>query len=136
MDIHHVGISVADLDRAMIFYKDIMGFNVKMNKTFESMIPGRGKVTCVFLGDDNGNQMEIIYEHARAGRQYGPGERHPHVCIKVDDLEKKIDDIKRKGAKVIVQPTKPLFRDDVVLNAFIEDPEGFRIELYEMKKMG
>jgi catechol 2,3-dioxygenase-like lactoylglutathione lyase family enzyme len=134
MEIHHVGINVADLEKALSFYKDVIGLEVIANKTFDSAIPGRGKVTCVFLERKSGGQMELIYEHARGGKKYGPGERSPHVCFMVDDLEARMEAMVRKGAKVIIPPSKTESNPNVNRLAFIEDPEGFRIEFWEMKK--
>ena len=134
MEIHHVGISVADLDKALAFYKDVIGLEVVASKTFDSAIPGRGKVTCVFLERKGGGQMELICEHAREGKKYGPGERAPHVCFIVNDLEAKMEAMTRKGAKVIIPPSKTESNPKVNRIAFIEDPEGFRIEFWEMKK--
>ena len=134
MEIHHTGINVADLDRALSFYRDLLGLEVISKETRKSVIPGRGEITAVFLGDKDGGQVELICEHARGGRKYESGEKAPHVCFIVNDLDSRMEAMRSKGAEVLLQPTTPAYGTDISRIAFIEDPEGFRIEFWEMKK--
>lgn len=133
MRLHHMGLNVADLEAALRFYRDVLGLQVVSQATRQSVIPGRGEITAVVLEDEGGNQLELIYEHARGGQEYELGGRAVHPCFIVDDLDRVVKQCKENGVSFLLQPTQPKYESEIGRIAFIEDPEGFRIELWQMK---
>ena len=120
----HVMIRVNDLDETITFYQKIFGMQLQKkteNKEY--------KYTLAFLGftDDENSEtvIELTYNWDQSG--YDHGNAFGHLCFKVDDVYKACDRIKEMGGKVTREPG-PVKGGSTVI-AFIEDPNGYKIEL-------
>jgi lactoylglutathione lyase len=124
--IAHVALKVKDLERSLDFYVDKLGFREMLRLDKPDGSPG---VWLVYLRITDGQFLEIFPD--------GEGERAPgwddtainHICLGVHDLDAAISDLDRVGIPLLL-PKKMAV--DGNWQAWIEDPDGNRIELMQM----
>ena len=103
---HHVGIAVADLDKAVTFYAEVLGFDL-MSGPFDDPIQ---KVRVCFLGNavqDTG-VIEIIFPldiNSPVNGYLSQGLGTYHVCYEVAELQETLVELRSKGCVVISSPT-------------------------------
>lgn len=126
MRIMHTMFRVTDLERSVDFYTNILGMReIKRMKNEEY------KYTLVFVGYDEfdeGPLLELTYNWGVD--QYDHGTAYGHICLEVDDIYAFCDQVKARGGKVTREPG-PILGGSVEL-AFIQDPDGYSIELVNM----
>ena len=128
MRILHTMIRVGDLDKSLDFYTNIFGMQLLRKKEFPD---GRFTLAFVGYGDEDSNTV-IELTHNWDTKSYDIGTGFGHLAIAVPDAYKACDDITAKGGKV-VRPAGPMkFGGGVI--AFVEDPDGYKIELIERKQ--
>lgn len=120
----HTCVRVLEIDRSVRFY-EALGFEVRGQLNFESAYN-------VYMGlPGHGDQLELTVNVGRE-EPYDLGDGYNHVAVTVEDLQGLLD---RLDADLGVQPEKPAFhpgdREDLPLIAFVQDPDGYRIELIE-----
>jgi lactoylglutathione lyase len=118
MRIHHTGICVKDVQVSLDFYTRVLGL-----KQEETVVLGGNPF--YFVGD--GQTMIEIESCSRPGQNEfdnGIG----HIALAVDDLEALCSRLQDEGVKFILPPSQ--FRPDRKI-AFIEDPDGIRIQLIQ-----
>lgn len=123
MRILHVMIRVADLERSITFYTDVLGMRLLRKNDYPD-----GKFTLAFLGygDETENAiLELTYNWDT--NEYEMGNAFGHIAIGVDDVYETCRKIKAKGGNV-VREAGPMKHGSTVL-AFVEDPDGYKIEL-------
>jgi lactoylglutathione lyase len=118
----HVGLRVADPDRAVAFYAAV-GYEV-VGRVPETPV---GQLTMLKLPDDDVVSVELVFDPADAGRERGTG--LSHLVIQVESMEATITDLKAKGIEV-ADPGSPDGSADF-LTSWITDPDGNRIELVQ-----
>ena len=127
MRILHTMIRVGDLDKSLDFYTNIFGMQLLRKKDFPD---GRFTLAFVGYGDEEHNTV-IELTHNWDTKSYDLGIAFGHIAIAVPDAYKACDNITAKGGKV-VRPAGPMkFGGGVI--AFVEDPDGYKIELIERK---
>lgn len=125
--IRHTMMLVSDLDRSIEFYTGLLGMDV------QRLRPNPGKSERVgYLGygtEDEFPSLELI-ETGGPGRVKEMPRWHGHVALYVSDLYKLSEKLKAAGVKFTLgpEPNRPGSNDHV---AFIEDPDGYTIELTE-----
>lgn len=125
MRLLHTMLRVGNLDRSIEFYTDVLG----MTHLRQSDYPG-GRFTLAFLGYGPESDHTVLeLTHNWDVDSYDIGEAYGHIAIGVDDIYATCDAIREKGGKVIREPG-PMKHGKTVL-AFIEDPDGYKIELIE-----
>jgi lactoylglutathione lyase len=127
MRILHTMIRVVDLDKSLDFYTNIFGMKLLRKKDFPD-----GRFTLAFIGYGEEESHTVIeLTHNWDTKSYELGNAFGHIAIAVPDAYKACDDITAKGGKV-VRPAGPMkFGGGVI--AFVEDPDGYKIELIERK---
>ncbi len=128
MRILHTMLRVSDLDKSISFYTELLGMRLLRRKEF----PG-GQFTLVFLGygeEAEHTVLELTYNWDTSAYELGTG--YGHIAIGVDDVYQTCDLIKSQGGQV-VREAGPMKNGTTVL-AFIEDPDGYKIELLEDKR--
>jgi lactoylglutathione lyase len=127
MRILHTMLRVVDLDRAIAFYTEVLGMHLLRRKDYPE-----GEFTLAFVGYQNegaGAVIELTYnwgvEHYELGDAFG------HIAIEVEDAVAACESIRQRGGKV-VREAGPMKHGNTVI-AFVEDPDGYRIELIERK---
>lgn len=124
----HTMIRVRDLDQSLDFYTNLLG----MKKLREMDYP-EGKFSLVFVGygDEKDHAViELTYNWDR-DTPYQLGDGFGHIAIGVEDIYKTCKTLKDNGAKITREPG-PMKHGTTVI-AFVEDPDGYKIELIEKK---
>ena len=125
MRILHTMLRVGDLDRALNFYIEVLGMRVLRRKDY----PG-GRFTNVFVGyGDEASAAVLELTHNWDTRIYDLGSGYGHVAIEVDDVYKACEEVRKRGGKV-TREAGPMKHGTTVI-AFVEDPDGYKIELIE-----
>ncbi|WP_297470728.1 lactoylglutathione lyase [Acidithiobacillus sp.] len=127
MRILHTMLRVGDLDRAIAFYTEVLGMHLLRRKDYPD-----GKFTLAFVGyqdESAGAVIELTYNWGV--EQYDLGDGFGHIAIEVEDAAAACDGIRQRGGKV-VREAGPMKHGNTVI-AFVEDPDGYRIELIERK---
>ena len=128
MRILHTMIRVGDLDRSIDFYTSVLGMRVLRKTDYES-----GRFTNVFVGYDDETKAAVLeLTHNWDTKSYELGNGYGHVAIEVDDAYKACDDIRNRGGKV-TREAGPMKHGTTVI-AFVEDPDGYKIELIQRKR--
>ncbi|MBI3054384.1 MAG: lactoylglutathione lyase [Betaproteobacteria bacterium] len=120
MRILHTMLRVGDLDRALDFYVNVLGMRVLRRKDY----PG-GRFTNVFVGYGDEASAAVLE------RTYDPGSGYGHVAIEVADAYQACEDVKKRGGKV-TREAGPMKHGTTVI-AFVEDPDGYKIEFVQKK---
>jgi len=125
MRILHTMLRVNDLKESINFYQNIFGMKVLRQKEYPE-----GKFSLAFMGyGDEISNTVIELTHNWDTNKYDHGNAFGHIAIEVDDAYKACEEIKNKGGNV-VREAGPMMRSKLIL-AFIEDPNGYKIELIQ-----
>ena len=127
MRVLHTMLRVGNLDKSLDFYQNVLGMKLLRKHEFPEH-----EFTLAFVGygDESDNTViELTYNWGT--ESYDLGNAYGHIAIGVDDVYATCDRIKEKGGKV-VREAGPMQGGDTVL-AFVEDPDGYKIELLEDK---
>ena len=94
-----------------------------------------GKFTLAFVGfGDEAQNTVIELTYNWETHQYDLGNAFGHLALGVEDIYKTCDDLRRKGAKIVREPG-PMKHGGTEI-AFIEDPNGYKIELIDLSRSG
>jgi len=130
MRILHTMLRVGNLERSKKFYTEVLGMQLLREKEFPS-----GRFTLAFVGYGGEDSTAVIeLTHNWETEKYDLGTGYGHVAIGVDDVYAACDRIRERGGKIIRQPG-PMAGGTSVL-AFVEDPDGYKIELLEDRVRG
>ncbi len=126
MRLLHTMLRVGDLERSIAFYTDILGMRLLRRKEY----PG-GRFTLAFVGyGDESDHTVLELTHNWDTSSYDIGSGYGHIALGVDDIVGVCDQIRAKGGKVVREPG-PMKNGTTVI-AFVEDPDGYKVELIEM----
>jgi len=120
-------IRVGDLDRSIDFYTSVLGMQVLRKQDYPS-----GKFTLAFVGygpESEEAVIELTYNWDTDS--YNLGDGFGHIALAVDNAAEACDAIRQRGGKV-VREAGPMKHGTSVI-AFVEDPDGYKIELIERK---
>jgi lactoylglutathione lyase len=130
MRILHTMLRVGNLEESLKFYCDILGMKLLRQKDY----PG-GEFTLAFVGyGDESDHAVIELTHNWGVDKYDLGNAYGHVALGVDDIYGTCEKIKARGGKVTREPG-PMKHGSTVI-AFIEDPDGYKIELIQLGTQG
>ena len=125
MRILHTMIRVNDLRASLAFYTDVLGMKVLRQKDYES-----GRFTLAFVGyGDEDSTAVLELTHNWDTSSYTLGDAFGHVAIGTDDIHATVERIRAAGGKVVREPG--LMKHGITVIAFVEDPNGYRIELIQ-----
>ncbi len=125
MRILHTMLRVGDLDLSLAFYTGVLGMRLLRRKDYPE-----GRFTLAFVGyDDEDRAACLELTHNWDTGHYDLGDGFGHIAIATDDIHACCQDIESRGGRV-VRPPGPMRHGRTVI-AFVEDPDGYRIELIE-----
>jgi lactoylglutathione lyase len=123
MKILHTMIRVGNLDRALAFYTEVLGMRLLRRDDYPE-----GRFTLAFVGhDDGGAVIELTHNWDTASYELGNG--FGHIALAVEDAYATCALIKSRGGKV-TREAGPMKHGTTVI-AFVEDPDGYKIELVQ-----
>lgn len=128
MRILHTMLRVKSLEKSIQFYTNVMGMEVLRQRDNET-----GRYTLVFLGYGSESDTAVIeLTYNWDTDDYELGTAFGHIAIGVEDVYQACDKIKASGGKVTREagPNK----GGASILAFVEDPDGYKIELLELKR--
>lgn len=125
MRILHTMLRVGDLTKSLAFYQDVLGMRLLRQEDFPA-----GKFTLAFVGygeEADTAVLELTYnwetDHYDLGNGFG------HIALEVEDAYQACDAVRAKGGNV-VREAGPMKHGTTVI-AFVEDPDGYKIELIQ-----
>jgi lactoylglutathione lyase len=127
MKILHTMLRVGNLERSVRFYTEALG--MKLLRTTERP---EQKYSLAFVGYDTEERsavLELTYNYGV--ERYDLGSAFGHVAIGVPDVAAACDAVRRHGGKVTREPGPVKGGTSVI--AFVEDPDGYKIEFIERR---
>lgn len=128
MRILHTMLRVGDMPRSVKFYTEVLG--MKVLRTTDR--PDQ-KYSLAFVGYDDearASVLELTYNYGTD--KYDLGSAYGHVAIEVENAAKTCEAVAAKGGKV-TRPAGPVKGGTTVI-AFVEDPDGYKIEFIERRR--
>lgn len=122
----HTMLRVRSLDQSVDFYTNNLGMRELRKKDYED-----GKFTLAFLGygcEDQNTVLELTYNWDES--IYDIGTAYGHIALAVEDIYRTCAFLKQNGVKIVREPS-PMKFDALEIIAFIEDPDGYKIELIQ-----
>ena len=127
MRILHTMLRVGDLERSLRFYTEVLGMRLLRRNDYPE-----GRFTLAFVGYGEESDSAVLeLTHNWGVGKYELGNAYGHVAIAVDNAFKACEEVKRRGGKV-TREAGPMKHGTTVI-AFVEDPDGYKIELIERK---
>ncbi|GLS21889.1 lactoylglutathione lyase [Labrys miyagiensis] len=126
----HTMIRVFDLDTSIKFYTELLGMKLLRKEEF----PG-GRFTLAFVGygpEENSTVVELTYNWDQA-TPYEIGTGFGHLALGVNDIYAVCGALEEQGAR-IPRPPGPMKHGTTHI-AFVEDPDGYKIELIGLDTM-
>lgn len=124
----HTMLRVGNLEQSLKFYIEVLGMKLLRQRDYEE---GRFTLAFVGYGDEKDNTvLELTHNWDTAS--YDLGNAYGHIAIGVDDAYKACEEIKARGGKV-VREAGPM-KGGVTVIAFVEDPDGYKVELIQQDK--
>jgi lactoylglutathione lyase len=130
MRLLHTMLRVNDLDESLRFYCDVLGMRLLRRKDY----PG-GRFTLAFVGYGAEDEQAVVeMTHNWDTHQYDLGNAFGHIALGVEGIYDAVERMRAQGAKVTREPG-PMKHGGTEI-AFIEDPNGYKIELIELRGRG
>ena len=121
----HTMLRVGDLERSLAFYTGPLGMKLLRRRDF----PG-GRFTLAFVGyGDESDHTVLELTHNWDTKSYDLGTGYGHVALGVPDVYATCARLREQGVKVTREPG-PMKHGTTVI-AFIEDPDGYKVELIQ-----
>ncbi|MEH1925321.1 lactoylglutathione lyase [Nostoc sp.] len=130
MRLLHTMLRVVNLEESLKFYCEVLGMKLLRRKDY----PG-GEFTLAFVGyGDESNEAVIELTYNWGVEKYELGNAYGHIALGVDDIYSTCDEIRSQGGKVVREPGAMKHGSTVI--AFVEDPDGYKIELIQLGTQG
>lgn len=125
MRLLHIMLRVKNLDESIVFYTKHLGMKLLRKNDYPE-----GKFTLAFLGyKSEGEETVLELTYNWDVHQYNLGSAYGHIAIGVNNIYTTCDKMQRDGVNVIRAPG-PMKHGRTAL-AFVEDPNGYKIELLD-----
>ncbi|AVD45914.1 lactoylglutathione lyase [Salmonella enterica] len=130
MRLLHTMLRVGDLQRSIAFYTDVLG--MKLLRTSENP---EYKYSLAFVGYGPETEEAVIELTYNWGvESYDMGNAYGHIALSVDNAAEACERIRQNGGNV-TREAGPVKGGSTII-AFVEDPDGYKIELIEAKDAG
>ena len=125
----HTMLRVGDLDRSIAFYTEVLGLRLISRRDYPE-----GRFTLAFLGTEDrvdgvqrAAEIELTHNWDTTGYDLGTG--YGHIALQVPDAVEACALVRARGGKV-TREAGPMKHGSTVI-AFVEDPDGYKIELIQ-----
>ncbi|NJM77853.1 MAG: lactoylglutathione lyase [Acaryochloridaceae cyanobacterium RU_4_10] len=126
----HTMLRVGNLEQSLAFYCDILGMKLLRQKDYPE-----GKFTLAFVGyGSEADHTVLELTHNWGVETYELGNAYGHIALGVSDIYTACKDIEAKGGSV-TRPPGPMKHGSTVI-AFVEDPNGYKVELIQTGTQG
>ena len=127
MRLLHTMLRVGNLDKSLAFYTEVLGMQLLRRKDYPE-----GRFTLAFVGYGAESETAVIeLTHNWDTDSYDLGNGYGHIALEVDDAYAACDAVRAKGGKV-TREAGPMKHGSTVI-AFVEDPDGYKIEFIQKK---
>ena len=127
MRILHTMLRVGNLDRSVDFYTNVLGMRLLRKRDYPD-----GRFTLAFVGyEDEADSAVIELTHNWDTESYDLGTGYGHIALQVENAAQACDAVRAKGGKVTREAGAMKHGTTVI--AFVEDPDGYKIEFIERK---
>ena len=127
MHMLHTMLRVGDLQRSVDFYTDTVG--MELLRTTERPDQGYSLAFVAFGGGNKAGQAELELTYNHGVSDYDLGSAYGHIALGVDDVAATCERIRSAGGNV-TREAGPVKGGNTII-AFVEDPDGYKIELIE-----
>jgi lactoylglutathione lyase len=125
MRLLHTMLRVGDLDRSIAFYTEVLGMKLLRRNDYPE-----GRFTLAFVGyGDEAHHSVLELTHNWDTKSYDLGDGYGHIAVAVPDAYKACEAVKARGGKV-TREAGPMKHGTTVI-AFVEDPDGYKIEFIQ-----
>lgn len=124
----HTMLRVGDLDKSIAFYTQLLGMKLLRSQAYPE-----GEYTLAFVGyqdEADSTVLELTYNWGK--QHYDIGTAFGHIALATDDIYETCETLASGGVNITRMPG-PMKDDASILIAFVEDPDGYKIELIERK---
>ena len=126
MRLLHTMLRVGDLERSLFFYTEVLAMRLLRRKDYPA-----GRFTLAFVGYGDESETSVLeLTHNWDTSEYELGSAYGHIALGVDDIYATCAAIAAKGGKVVREPG-PMKHGNTVI-AFVEDPDGYKVELIQL----
>ncbi|MFQ3627849.1 MAG: lactoylglutathione lyase [Cyanobacteriota bacterium] len=126
----HTMLRVGNLEKSLDFYCNVLGMKLLRQKDY----PG-GEFTLAFVGyGDEADHTVLELTYNWGTDKYDLGNGYGHIALGVEDIYETCDRIRALGGKVTREPG-PMKHGSTVI-AFVEDPDGYKVELIQLGTQG
>ena len=127
MRLLHTMLRVGNLEQSLAFYTEVLGMKLLRRKDYPE-----GRFTLAFVGYGEESDTTVLeLTHNWDTPSYDLGAGYGHIAIEVDDAYATCDAVRAKGGKV-TREAGPMKHGTTVI-AFVEDPDGYKIEFIQKK---
>ncbi len=127
MRLLHTMLRVGNLQESLKFYCDVLGMKLIRQKDY----PG-GEFTLAFVGyGEESDHTVLELTHNWSVEKYDLGNAYGHIALGVHDIYTTCETIKQLGGKVVREPG-PMKHGSTII-AFVDDPDGYKVELIQLK---
>ena len=127
MHMLHTMLRVGDLQRSVDFYTNTVG--MELLRTTERPDQGYSLAFVAFGGGNKAGQAELELTYNHGVSDYDLGSAYGHIALGVDDVAATCERIRSAGGSV-TREAGPVKGGNTII-AFVEDPDGYKIELIE-----
>ena len=121
----HTMYRITDPEKSRAFYEAL---GLEFRRDMDIVRDGQKEATNYFFGiGDQESVLELTYNHD--GRTYDLGTGYGHIAVSVDDLGASLAELKEQGIEAEREPYR--VREGGSLICFVQDPDGYRIELID-----
>lgn len=123
----HTMLRVGDLDKSIAFYSEVLNMSELRRKDYPD-----GEFTLAFMGYGDEKENAVLeLTHNWGVEKYDLGTAYGHIAIEVDDVYEACEKIRQTSGKII-RDAGPMHAGKTII-AFLEDPDGYQIELIGRK---
>jgi lactoylglutathione lyase len=124
----HTMLRVGNLDKSIAFYTQLLGMKLLRRQDYPE-----GEFTLAFVGYHEENDSAVLELTYNWGKQhYDLGTAFGHIALATDNIYATCEALAAQGVN-IPRPPGPMKDDASAVIAFLEDPDGYKIELIQRK---